>query len=84
MPLTAESAARKDKTQGAGATLEHRHFAFIAATLAITKPPHAVLGKRDKYVEQWEDSVLIFAGACERTNPKFDRKRFLIAAGMIS
>lgn len=81
MPLKAAAALRKDQTTGSSVFLEHRHFAFIAATLAVTKPPHAAFGKRDKYVEQWEDSVFIFAGACERTNPRFDCKRFLAACG---
>lgn len=81
MPLTTESAARKDKTQGAGATLEHRHFAFIAATLASVKPANGIYEGSVFYHEQWNDLVKAFGESCRATNPKFDRNRFYAACG---
>ena len=65
--LTAESAARKDRTSGANAELQHRHFAFIAATIKDNR-----LGG---------NVAQVFAAACARTNPHFDRARFLAACG---
>lgn len=68
--LTPESAARKDRTSGLG-ELQHRHFATIAAIIRacpLTWPD--------------PDRVAIanhFANELARTNPKFDRKRFLTA-----
>ena len=75
MTLTTESAARKDKTTGASAELQHRHFAFIAATIKAM-PDFAVTLRTQK-----RSVALAFADACARTNPKFDRNRFLAACG---
>lgn len=66
MPLTTESALRKDERTSA--TLEHRHFAFIAQTIA--KINNA--GYRT-------DVAVHFADELPRTNPRFDRARFLKA-----
>lgn len=76
--LTQESALRKDKrTAQHGPALEHRHFAFIAATLKASKP-----APTDKWeIEQWGWYVRHFADACAATNPRFDRARFLKACG---
>lgn len=61
-------ANRKDiSTAANGVTLEHRHFSFIAATIADLTP-----STRD-------DIAAHFADACARTNPRFDRSRFLAA-----
>jgi len=66
------NAHRKDiNTAANGVVLQHRHFAFIAATIATM--PDA--GYR-------ADVALMFADACEKTNPKFDRKRFLAACNV--
>lgn len=73
--LTHESAARKDRTTGNSAKLEHRHFAFIAATIAAL-PSHAA-SLRD----QKRSTALAFADACACTNPRFDRAHFLKACG---
>lgn len=73
MPLTAESALRKDRTTQA--TLEHRHFAFIAATIKAM-PDHAATLRTQK-----RSVALAFATACAGTNPRFDRARFLRACG---
>lgn len=69
--LTRESALRKDRTTAQGVTLEHRHFAFIAAT--IKDWPHD--RERAELAEH-------FADACRRTNGRFDRARFLSACGV--
>ena len=76
MTLTTESAARKDRTTGKTATLEHRHFAFIAAALAGM--PEAVNLDR----AAWESVCRYFAKECAGTNPRFDRKRFMAACGV--
>lgn len=68
MALTTESAARKDRTTGKGAELQHRHFAFIAATIADIQ----AAGARKQMAEH-------FADACQHSNPHFDRARFLAA-----
>jgi len=72
MPLTVESAARKDRTSGNGSVrLEHRHFAFIAATIA------SMPGDIERRI-----AAIHFAHECAATNPKFDRARFLAACGI--
>lgn len=73
--LTTESALRKDRTTAANATLEHRHFAFIAATIKAM-PDHAPSLRTQK-----RSVALAFADACAGTNPRFDRRRFLAACG---
>lgn len=67
MALTTESALRKDRTSAQGATMEHRHFAFIANVLRDVPPK-----QRKAIVER-------FAQACAGSNPRFDRERFLTA-----
>lgn len=80
MALTKESALRKDRTNGASATLEHRHFAFIAATLK-----DLALGPGlPESQAQWMYTVQAFADACASSNPRFDRARFLRACGVQS
>lgn len=75
MALTTESAARKDATtvSGSPVRLEHRHFAFIAAVLADCKD----LANQGTIARR-------FAEACQRSNPRFDRARFLSACGVQS
>lgn len=68
--LTQESAARKDKANAKG-TLEHRHFATIAAIIA---------GVLDD--DQRVTMAYIFANNLPDTNPRFDRVRFLRACGV--
>jgi hypothetical protein len=81
MPLTADSAARKDQTSAAGATLQHRHFAFIAATLLSVKPAPGNYPNAQDFRDQWNDTVKAFGEACAVTNSKFDRSRFYAACG---
>lgn len=69
MALSIDAATRKDKASGKGATLEHRHFAFIAATIADMPR-----GLRSATAQH-------FASAFASSNPRFDRARFLTACG---
>lgn len=73
--LTQESAHRKDCTTGQNANLQHQHFSFIAATINAM-PDHAASLRTCK-----RSVALAFADACAGTNPKFDRRRFLLACG---
>lgn len=81
MSLTTESASRKDvrsaeKADGSWpGVLQHRHFAFIAATIKAM-PDHAPSLRAQK-----RSVTLAFADACDGTNPRFDRARFLRACG---
>lgn len=70
MSLTKKSANAKDLRTGLSARLEHRHMAFIAAVLADSHDlaNAGVIARR-------------FAAALSSSNPKFDRDRFLRAAG---
>lgn len=89
MTLSAESALRKDRTN-AKSTLEHRHFAFIAATLLAMRPEVDNPAKLDPgeanaaWYETWRQQVDHWADACAATNPRFDRARFLRACGVAS
>lgn len=75
MPLSPQAAARKDQASG-NPTFQHRHFAFIAATIKAM-PTHASTLRA-----QQASCALTFAEALESTNPNFDRRRFLAACGM--
>lgn len=72
--LTQASALRKDKTTTT--TLEHRHFAFIASVIA-SLPTHAPTLRA-----QQRSTANAFADACEASNPRFDRSRFMRACGL--
>jgi hypothetical protein len=70
MPLKSASANRKDiNTAANGVSLQHRHFCFIAATIADLNLPWA----------QQDAIIKHFADACSHANPKFDRARFIAA-----
>jgi len=80
MPLTIESAARKDKRNATGATFEHRHFAAIAAVLDSLHGDEI----RDREQPQtWtiHEVATAMASAFAASNPRFDRARFLAACG---
>lgn len=71
MPLTPRAALSKDRTTGAP-KMQHRHFAHIAQTIA----------KMDG--QGWNPQVRqhvawLFADELARTNPHFNRMRFLQA-----
>jgi hypothetical protein len=76
MPLTEQSALRKDQSTGNSVRLEHRHFAFIAATIK-GMPDHAPSLRAQK-----ASCACAFAAACAKTNPRFDQARFLKACGL--
>jgi hypothetical protein len=69
MPLKTESANRKDIRTGI-ADMQRRHFATVAAIIRGGFEDHA----RD-------DVARIFADNLAKTNPRFDRARFLRACG---
>ncbi len=77
MPLNAQSATRKDTATAKAVSLQHRHFAFIAATLKACNPGGD--GIQNLAMHQWKDTVMAFAAACAASNPKFSRARFLAA-----
>lgn len=65
---------RKDITTAEkGVDLQHRHFAFIAATIAAM-PRHAPSLRAQK-----ASVAEAFATACQATNPRFNRERFIAA-----
>lgn len=72
MALMTEATARKDKIN-AGAILQHRHFATIAAIIADHPGPSATVRRQ---------MATHFANGLSNTNPKFDRARFLRACGV--
>ncbi len=65
-------------------TLQRRHFELIAETLRHVKEP--TLGQTRGEIEaahvQWSRTVGAFLGACEASNPNFNRARFLKACGV--
>ena len=67
--LTIESAARKDRTQPTDANFQHRHFAEIARVIRTLPGAPDII----------DDVAEHFADELARTNPRFDRKRFLAA-----
>ena len=77
MALSSQAARRKDmRVFPLTLELQHRHFAFMAAVLKSEKPgSNWDVNKR----LQWQLMVRSFADACSRTNPRFDRERFLAA-----
>ena len=75
MSLTPESAARKDRTTGRGAEMQHRHMAFIASVIAAM-PAHAASLRTQK-----RSTALAFAHALAGSNPRFDHVRFMTACG---
>lgn len=73
MALKTASASRKDiSTAANGVTLEHRHFALIAAVIADLEDSN----DRPLGIDDVREA---FAYACARTNPKFNRARFIAA-----
>lgn len=75
MSLTASTANRKDiNTAARGVSLEHRHFSFIAATIA----------EMDDAFGFRANVAVHFADACRSTNARFNRVRFLKACNVPS
>ena len=80
MPLKPDAAARKDaKGANEPATLQHRHFAVIAGILANLDRDSLGLtqGQHQNIAEDFADNLA-------NTNPKFDRRRFMVACGFIA
>lgn len=79
MPLTPETALRKDRTQPTAPKFQHRHFAAIAAVIAeLPDDPYSpISGEGTLAVAR------AFANALQDTNPNFDRNRFLRACGVL-
>lgn len=75
MPLTTETAARKDRRTGK-AEMQHRHFATVAAIISSarysTKLAHLRGADIDAIAEHFADELM-------STNPRFDRDRFIAA-----
>lgn len=79
MPLKAGAALRKDQTNAFASSMEHRHFATIAAILKELTPARDKLSlslTTHRYI------CRLFADRLATTNPRFDRSRFLAACGV--
>lgn len=76
MPLTKDTAHRKDLNAGLG-DMQHRHFATVATiiremgegAMPVSRAVHEMIAHH-------------FAHRLSGTNPKFDRRRFLLACGV--
>jgi hypothetical protein len=67
---------RDKSTMRKSVELQHRHFCFIAAVMAESKPaPHWDANK----LAQWQSVVNSFVAACKRSNGRFDADRFMEA-----
>lgn len=77
MPLKPDAASRKDA--GTMAQLQHRHFATIATIIADYTPP--AVGDEFTRAMIRQSVARHFADSLRRTNPKFDRARFMRACG---
>lgn len=73
MPLSINAAQSKDKRAGIP-EMQHRHFAFMAETIA-TSEMGWTLSKANMAKH--------FADVLARSNPRFDRERFMRACGAI-
>lgn len=74
MALSAAAAARKDRTTET--MMQHRHFATIAA---IIRDMDTVNNQEHGFIDVREDVAEHFADVLAKTNPRFDRARFLAA-----
>lgn len=71
MPLTAESALRKDRLNARAPVMEHRHFAVVAGVIAKLSCDVRL------------DIARHFANELAATNPRFNRHRFLRACNVL-
>ena len=78
MTLSTAAALRKDKTDAVSG-MEHRHFATVAAIIANMPTVH---NGEQGFVDVRQDVAYHFANGLARTNPRFDRARFLTACGV--
>jgi hypothetical protein len=76
MTLSTKAATAKD-SRNAGSEMQHRHFATIAAIIK-DMTVFDNLGDGD----EWRKEIAYhFADELAKTNPRFDRDRFLKACG---
>jgi len=76
--MTDSAAIQKDRTSGLG-EMQHRHFATVAA---IIRSMEKVNNQEHGFIDVREDVAHHFADNLAGTNPRFDRRRFLIACGV--
>lgn len=74
MPLKPEATLRKDQAN-AGSSMEHRHFATVAAIISRATFHGFSREEQRRMADQ-------FAHELQRTNPRLDRARFLKACGV--
>ena len=55
-----------------------KDFIVLAAALLSARPN---VGARDDLMEGWRSAAMAIADACARSNPRFDRAKFLKASG---
>lgn len=76
MPLTKNTAHRKDLNAGIG-DMQHRHFATIATIIREMGEGAMPLDRASREMISHR-----FADRLRSTNPRFDRRRFLLACGV--
>ena len=76
MALSPSSALDKDRRQPTAPSFQHRHFAEIAR---IIRTMDKVSNQEHGFIDIREDVAETFADQLARTNPNFDRARFLAA-----
>lgn len=76
--LKPDAALRKDRTNAAS-SMEHRHFATVAAIIASMEKVH---NGEQGFIDIRSDVARHFANSLAHTNPRFDRARFLRACGV--
>lgn len=77
MPLTTHAASAKDRAQPTAPSFQHRHYAEIARIVRGYTPP--AVGDDFTRAMVRQSVARAFADGLARTNPKFDRARFLRA-----
>ncbi len=73
--LSTSAASAKDRRTGS-APMQHRHFTTIAEIIRDMKK---VYNGEHGFIDVREDVAEELANALARTNPRFDRERFLSA-----
>lgn len=75
MPLTKDTAHRKDLNSGI-CEMQHRHFATVATIIREMKIPETEFCIRQMIATEFADRL-------RASNPNFDRRRFLLACGIV-
>jgi hypothetical protein len=73
MALSDKAAKNKDELGGDGSAFQHRHYAFVASVIK------AMPSFAESLRTQKQSCALAFSEAFSRTNPRFNRIRFLRA-----